>query len=148
MLAEVTDWISAAGDYIESHGSRASSSAAGNNERNGEEAGPGEVSSDPQIAHRAAAIAEPRGIDCHEYIVKLRDGSEHRSSRTYARALENWLNSGKKQKEETGPWKHGPWRVYSPAKRTNPNRCHWPYTKLTWEGLPADTSSAISAAKQ
>ena len=30
------------------------------------------------------------------YVVKLADGSEHRSSRKYASALENWLNLGKK----------------------------------------------------
>ena len=45
---------------------------------------------------RTGAIVELRGIDNREYVVKLTDGSEHRSSRTYASTLENWLNSGKK----------------------------------------------------
>jgi two-component system, LytTR family, response regulator len=45
---------------------------------------------------RTAAIVELRGIDDREFVVKLTDGSEHRSSRTYASAIETWLNSGKK----------------------------------------------------
>jgi two-component system, LytTR family, response regulator len=43
---------------------------------------------------RTSCIVELRGIDNREYIVKLSDGSEHRSSRTYADRLEEWLNSG------------------------------------------------------
>jgi len=38
---------------------------------------------------------ELRGIENREYLVKLSDGSEHRSSRTYADRLEEWLTSGK-----------------------------------------------------
>jgi DNA-binding LytR/AlgR family response regulator len=40
---------------------------------------------------RADFIRELRLIDNREYIVKLSDGSEHRSSRTYADQLERWL---------------------------------------------------------
>ena len=44
---------------------------------------------------RVECIRELRGIDNREYLVKLSDGSEHRSSRTYADRLENWLSSRK-----------------------------------------------------
>jgi two-component system LytT family response regulator len=44
---------------------------------------------------RADCILQLRGIDNPEYLVKLSDGSEHRSSRSYARRLEVWLHSGK-----------------------------------------------------
>jgi len=44
---------------------------------------------------RKACIVELRGIENREYVVKLSDGSEHRSSRTYADRLEEWLTSGK-----------------------------------------------------
>jgi two-component system LytT family response regulator len=44
---------------------------------------------------RSACIVELRGIDNREYLVKLTDGSEHRSSRTYAPRLEEWLDSAK-----------------------------------------------------
>jgi hypothetical protein len=42
---------------------------------------------------RTGCIVELRGIENREYVVKLSDGSEHRSSRTYADRLEEWLNS-------------------------------------------------------
>jgi two-component system, LytTR family, response regulator len=40
---------------------------------------------------RAACIRELRSIENREYIVKLADGSEHRSSRTFVDRLERWL---------------------------------------------------------
>ena len=36
-------------------------------------------------------IVELSGQENGEYVVKLRDGSEHRSSRTYSGALDNWV---------------------------------------------------------
>jgi hypothetical protein len=42
---------------------------------------------------RADQIVELVALDNSDYTVKLRDGSEHRSSRTYAPALVNWLRS-------------------------------------------------------
>jgi two-component system LytT family response regulator len=45
-----------------------------------------------------ARILELRPIDNREYFVKLSDGSQHRSSRTYADRLEHWLRSGKDEK--------------------------------------------------
>ena len=44
---------------------------------------------------RTACIRELRSIENREYIVKLSDGSEHRSSRTYVDRLENSLSFGK-----------------------------------------------------
>jgi two-component system LytT family response regulator len=44
---------------------------------------------------RTNHIQSLRSIENHEYILKLSDGSEHRSSRTYAGRLEAWLASGK-----------------------------------------------------
>jgi hypothetical protein len=43
---------------------------------------------------RTDCIQELRSIDNREFTVKLADGSEHRSSRTYADRLERWLASG------------------------------------------------------
>lgn len=40
---------------------------------------------------RGDFIRELRLIDNREYVVKLSDGSEHRSSRTYADQLERWV---------------------------------------------------------
>jgi two-component system, LytTR family, response regulator len=97
VLAEDTDWIGAAGDYAELH-------VRGRPHLLRETMNALEQKLNPEKflrIHRSrivrtAAIVELRGIDNREYIVKLTDGSEHRSSRTYATALENWLNSGKK----------------------------------------------------
>jgi two-component system, LytTR family, response regulator len=97
ILADETDWIGAAGDYAELH-------VRGRGHLLRETMNALEQKLDPEKflrIHRSrivrtAAIVELRGIDNREYVVKLTDGSEHRSSRTYARALENWLNSDKK----------------------------------------------------
>jgi len=97
VLAEDTDWIGAAGDYAELH-------VGGRGHLLRETMNALEQKLDPEKflrIHRSrivrtGAIVELRGIDNREYVVKLTDGSEHRSSRTYASTLENWLNSGKK----------------------------------------------------
>jgi DNA-binding LytR/AlgR family response regulator len=44
---------------------------------------------------RAERIVELRSIENREFIVKLSDGSEHRSSRTYADNIDEWLHPGK-----------------------------------------------------
>jgi len=44
---------------------------------------------------RVGCVRELRAIDNREYLVKLSDGSEHRSSRRYADRLDNWLWSEK-----------------------------------------------------
>jgi DNA-binding LytR/AlgR family response regulator len=43
-------------------------------------------------------IVELSGRDNGEYIVKLRDGSEHRCSRTYSGALNLWVGSAPNEK--------------------------------------------------
>src|SRR5215469_8292927 len=96
--AEDLEWIAAAGDYAELR------------TRNGvyllrETMNSLDRKLDPaQFAriHRSrivklAYILELRSIDNREYILKLRDGSQHRSSRTYADRLESWLHSEKLQ---------------------------------------------------
>jgi two-component system LytT family response regulator len=42
---------------------------------------------------RLDQIVEFRGRDNGEYLVRLRDGSEHRCSRTYSGALDAWIGS-------------------------------------------------------
>ncbi|MGB2603739.1 MAG: LytTR family DNA-binding domain-containing protein, partial [Candidatus Sulfotelmatobacter sp.] len=45
---------------------------------------------------RVRCIRELQPIDNREYLVRLSDGSEHRSGRTYADRLENWLSLEKR----------------------------------------------------
>jgi two-component system LytT family response regulator len=88
------EWIAAAGDYVELHGSGRSHLFRGT-------MGSLEKSLDPRQfirIHRcrivrAANIRELRSIENREFIVRLSDGSEHRSSRTYADRLDRWLLS-------------------------------------------------------
>jgi two-component system LytT family response regulator len=94
VLVEDTEWIAAAGDYTElhvrdrSHLLRESMNSL-------------EKKLDPARflrIHRSRivqsrCIKELHSIDNGEYIVKLSDGSEHRSSRTYAKRLEHWLHA-------------------------------------------------------
>jgi two-component system LytT family response regulator len=97
VLAEDTDWISAAGDYAELHVRRRPHLLRETMNALEQKLDPGKfLRIHRSRIVRTAAIVELRGIDNREYLVKLTDGSEHRSSRTYASALENWLNSGKK----------------------------------------------------
>jgi two-component system LytT family response regulator len=96
VLAEDTDWIGAAGDYAELH-------VRGRSHLLRDTMNSLEQRLDPAKflrIHRSrivrkTSIVELRGIDNREYVVKLSDGSEHRSSRTYASQLEEWLHSGK-----------------------------------------------------
>jgi two-component system LytT family response regulator len=87
------DWIAAAGDYVELHSS-------GRSHLLHETMNSVEQKLDPQKflrIHRSRIvrldlIQEAHGIDNREYRVRLTDGSEHRSGRTYADRLENWLD--------------------------------------------------------
>jgi len=96
VLAEDTDWIGAAGDYAELH-------VRGRSHLLRETMNSLEQRLDPAKflrIHRSrivrkTSIVELRGIENREYMVKLSDGTEHRSSRTYADQLEEWLHSGK-----------------------------------------------------
>jgi DNA-binding LytR/AlgR family response regulator len=90
------EWIGAAGDYAELHTSDRSHLLR-------ETMASLEQKLDPKSflrIHRSRivrtnCILSLRSIENHEYILKLSDGSEHRSSRTYADRLEAWLASGR-----------------------------------------------------
>ncbi len=90
-------WISASGDYVELHARtgavhllRGTMTAL-------------EETLDPTRfirIHRSRIvrrdqIVEMMSEDNGEYVVKLRDGSQHRCSRTYSRMLTTWLQPGK-----------------------------------------------------
>ena len=96
VLTDDIDWIAAAGDYAELH-------CAGHSHLLRETMTALEQKLDPaQFLRihrsrivRARCVRELRPIDNREYLVKLSDGSEHRSSRTYADRLDKWLSSEK-----------------------------------------------------
>jgi two-component system, LytTR family, response regulator len=95
VLVEDIEWIAAAGDYAELH-------CGGRSHLVRETMNSLEQKLDPaQFLRihrsrivRAQCIRELQLIDNREYLVRLSDGSEHRSSRTYADALQNWVSSG------------------------------------------------------
>ena len=86
------DWINASGDYAELH-------ARGKIYLIRETMNSLQQKLDPAIfvriyrsrILRGDLIRELRLIDNRERVVRLSDGSEHRSSRTYADQLEGWL---------------------------------------------------------
>ena len=86
------DWISSSGDYVELH-------SRGKIYLLRETMNSLQQKLNPAMfvrIHRSRIvrgdfIRELRLIDNREYVVKLSDGSEHRSSRTYADQLESWL---------------------------------------------------------
>jgi two-component system LytT family response regulator len=90
------DWIAAAGDYVELH-------SKGRCYLLHETMTSIEQKLDPQQflrIHRSRIvrldlIQEAQTIDNREYVLRLGDGSEHRSGRTYADRLENWLDNRK-----------------------------------------------------
>jgi two-component system, LytTR family, response regulator len=94
VLTDDIEWIAAAGDYAELH-------SGGRCHLVRETMSSLEEKLDPAQflrIHRSRivrgfCIRELRSIDNREYLVKLKDGSEHRSSRTYAERLDNWLSS-------------------------------------------------------
>jgi two-component system LytT family response regulator len=94
---EEIEWIGAAGDYVELH-------IPGRVHLLRETMSALQEKLDPAIflrIHRSriirsACIAELRSIENHEYEVKLKDGSLHRSSRTYSDGLDDWLSRSKR----------------------------------------------------
>lgn len=89
-------WISAAGDYTELH-------VRGRSHLLRETMNSLEQKLDPSRflrIHRSRivcmdSIVELSAIDNREYLIKLSDGSLHRSSRTHADKLDKWLNTRK-----------------------------------------------------
>lgn len=96
VLAEDVEWIGSAGDYVELH-------VSGRTHLLRETMASLESRLDPSKfirIHRSrivqtASIRELCPIENREFKIKLADGSEHRSSRTYADNLERWLSSGR-----------------------------------------------------
>lgn len=94
VVAEEVEWIGAAGNYVELH-------VNGRSFLLRETMNSVEHRLDPTSflrIHRSTlvqskSIVELRSIENREYLVKLADGSEHRSSRTYADRLEQWLSA-------------------------------------------------------
>jgi len=97
VFADDIEWIAAAGDYAELH-------CGGRCHLLRETMTALEQKLDPaQFLRihrsrivRARCVRELRPIDNREYLVKLSDGSEHRSSRAYADRLDEWLSSEKR----------------------------------------------------
>ena len=96
VLVEDIEWIGAAGDYAELH-------VRGCTHLLRETMNALEQKLDPakfirihrSRIVRSSSVNELRSIDNREYLVKLTDGSEHRSSRTYADRLDVWLSTTK-----------------------------------------------------
>jgi two-component system, LytTR family, response regulator len=96
VLTDDIEWIAAAGDYAELH-------CGGHCHLLRETMNALDQKLDPlQFLRihrskivRVGCVRELRAIDNREYLVTLSDGSEHRSSRTYADRLEDWLSSEK-----------------------------------------------------
>jgi two-component system LytT family response regulator len=94
VLVEDIEWIGAAGDYAELH-------VRGRSHLLRDTMNALEQKLDPakfirihrSRIVRSASVTELRSIDNREYLVKLTDGSEHRSSRTYADRLDEWLSA-------------------------------------------------------
>jgi two-component system, LytTR family, response regulator len=93
VLADDIEWIAAAGDYAELH-------CGAHRHLVRETMASLEQKLDPDKflrIHRSrivrlGCVRELHAMDNHEYVVKLSDGSEHRSSRRYARRLDQWLS--------------------------------------------------------
>ena len=96
VFTEDIEWIQGAGNYAELH-------SPGRSHLLRETLNSLEQKLDPSKflrIHRSkivrvGCVRELQPIDNREYLVRLADGSEHRSSRSYADRLENWLSSGK-----------------------------------------------------
>jgi len=96
VAAEDVEWIGAAGDYVELH-------VNGRSFMLRETMASLEQRLDPakflrihrSRIVRSKGILELQSIENREFKVKLSDGSEHRSSRTYAERLERWLSYGR-----------------------------------------------------
>ena len=87
-------WIGAAGDYAELHAGNRSHLLRETMSALEEKLDPAKfMRIHRSRIVRSAGIVELRSTENREYTVKLNDGSEHRSSRTYADQLEKWIAS-------------------------------------------------------
>ena len=88
------EWIAAAGDYAELHGAGGCHLVRETMNSLEEKLDPTEfLRIHRSRIVRARCIRELRSIDNREYLVKLKDGSEHRSGRSFADRLDSWLSS-------------------------------------------------------
>ncbi len=96
VLVEDLEWIAGAGDYSELHTANATHLLRETMSSLEQKLDPAKFTR----IHRSRIlrldqILELRSIENREYIVKLRDGSQHRSSRTYADRFDRWLRTGR-----------------------------------------------------
>jgi two-component system LytT family response regulator len=101
VLVEDIDWIAAAGDYTELHVRGRSHLLRETMNSLVQKLDPTEfLRIHRSRIVRTRCIVELHAIDNREYLVKLSDGSQQRSSRTYADNLDRWLTHGKAQRNE------------------------------------------------
>lgn len=94
--AEDVEWIGAAGDFVELHVNGCSFLLRETMTSLEQRLDPAKfIRIHRSRIVRSSGIVELRSIENREFTVKLSDGSEHRSSRTYADRLERWLSSGR-----------------------------------------------------
>ena len=90
------DWIAAAGDYVEIRSKGRTHLLHETMKSMEQKLDPAEfLRIHRSRIVRVELIQDALSIENREYIVRLSDASEHRSGRTYADRLENWLASGK-----------------------------------------------------
>jgi two-component system LytT family response regulator len=94
VIAEEVEWIGAAGDYVELHVNGCSFLLRETMASLEQRLDPAKfIRIHRSRIVRSKGIVELRSIENREFTMKLSDGSEHRSSRTYADRLERWLAS-------------------------------------------------------
>ena len=94
VLADDIEWIRAAGDYAELHTSGRCHLVRETMNSLEEKLDPAQfLRIHRSRIVRVGCVRELRSIDNREYLLKLSDGSEHRSSRSYADRLDDWLLS-------------------------------------------------------
>ena len=94
VTAEDVEWIGSAGDYVELHVNGCSFLARETMASLEQRLDPAQfIRIHRSRIVRSQRIVELRSIENREFTVKLSDGTEHRSSRTYADRLERWLLS-------------------------------------------------------
>ena len=92
VLTDDIQWIAAAGDYAELHSGGRSHLLRVTMNALEQQLDPAQfLRIHRSRIVRVGCVRELRAIDNREYLVKLSDGSEHRSSRRYADSLDNWL---------------------------------------------------------
>ena len=94
VIADDIEWIRAAGDYAELHTSGQCYLVRETMNSLEEKLDPAQfLRIHRSRIVRMGCVRELRAIDNREYLLKLSDGSEHRSSRSYADRLDDWLSS-------------------------------------------------------